>query len=258
MPDILGKVPWAVRLVVTTIALTGVSLTHGAGAQSLVIVFRDKPPYSYIENGVQKGFLLERMRRVLKLARIDAQFSDMPPKRIFSEIEANKQRICSFGWYKIPERESYAQFSQPLHQDRPHLLLAGEKSAPDIRRQKTLRGVMNDSRLTLAAADGVSYGPELDALISAFPGKLDRALIPPLLVAKKIAAGRADFMFIDQEDYDYLIASTPEFRAAGLIPVTFQDTPAGLKRYVLCSRLVDSETMKKIDAAIAAEAAGRH
>lgn len=257
MPDILGIVPWAVRLAVAAIALTGVSLTHGARPEPLIILFRDKPPYSYIESGEQKGFLLDRMRRVLKLARIDAQFSDMPPKRIFSEIEENKQRICSFGWYKIPERERYAHFSQPLHQDRPHLLLAGEKSAPAIRRHLTLSSVMKDSRLRLAAADGVSYGPELDVMISSFPGKIDRALIPPLLVAKKIAAGRADFMFIDQEDYDYLVASTPEFRAAGLVPVSFQDTPPGLKRYVLCSRMVETETMNRIDAAISAEAAGR-
>jgi uncharacterized protein (TIGR02285 family) len=224
-----------------------------ANAESLLMVFRDKPPYSYVENGAAKGFLLERTKRIAGRAGIEFQYREMPPKRIFLEIEKNEQAICSFGWYKITEREKYARFSVPIHQDRPHVVLAGARSADAVRKRATLRELMADRALVLAAADGVSYGSELDAMISAFPGKTDRTLQSPLQVAKKLAAQRADFMFIDQDDFDYLTASNADFRGDGLVRVEYPDMPAGLKRYILCSQQVGENTMRQLNAAIVAE-----
>ena len=226
------------------------ALPASAGAQSLQMVFRDKPPYSFIDNGVAKGFLLERTRRVLNLAGIAAEFLEMPPKRIFFEIEKNEQAICSFGWYKIPERERYARFSAPLHQDKPHVVLAGPRSANAVRKHGTLAALMSDPALTMAGADGVSYGPELDAIISRFAGKVDLSLQSPLQVVKKVAAKRADFMFIDQEDFNYLTESSVDFRNDGMVRIDYPDMPAGLKRYILCSQRVHENTMQKINAAI--------
>lgn len=221
--------------------------------QGLQMVFRDKPPYSYVENSVHKGFLLERTMRIMSRAGIDTKFSEMPPKRIFLEIEKNEQAICSFGWYKLASREKFAHFSAPMHQDRPHTVLAAPSSAVQVRRHKTLNALMADNTLALAGADGVSYGADIDALIAAFPGKVDRTLQSPLQVAKKLAAQRADFMFIDQDDYDYLTTTHADFRGDGLVRVDYPDMPAGLKRYILCSQQTSSATMQKINAAIAAE-----
>lgn len=218
--------------------------------EDLTVVFRDKPPYSYIDNGVQRGFLLERTQKILDHAGVKARFIDMPPKRIFMEIQSNTQSICSFGWYKIPEREKYAKFSQSIHQDRPHIVLAGPRSADDVKKYRSLKALLAAPEFTLAVVDGVSYGPEIDGLIKNFPGQTDRALVAPLQVAKKVAAKRADFMFIDQEDYDYLMTSNPEFKNEGLIRLEYSDLPAGLKRYILCSQRVTDETMAKIDTAI--------
>ena len=224
-----------------------------ARAQSVLMVYRDKPPYSYLENGVAKGFLLERTRRVMQRAGIESQFRELPPKRIFLEIQRDEQAICSFGWYKLAERERYARFSAPLHQDRPHVVLAGPRSVDAVRRHTSLKSLMSDATLIVAGADGVSYGAELDVMIAKFAGKRDFTLQSPLQVAKKIAAQRADFMFIDQEDYDYLTASNADFRSDALVRIDYADMPAGLKRHILCSQRVGQETMRKINAAIAAE-----
>lgn len=231
-------------------SVLALALPLGASAQSLLMAFRDKPPYSFMDNGVAKGFLLERTRRVLSAAGVEAQFREMPPKRLFFEIEKNEQAICSFGWYKIPERERYARFSIPLHQDKPHVVLVGPRSVGTVQKNATLRELMSDSALVMAGADGVSYGPELDRMISKFAGKVDLSLQSPLQVVKKIAAQRADFMFIDQEDYNYLTESSADFRNDGLLRIDYPDMPAGLKRYILCSQRVSDDTMQKINAAI--------
>lgn len=231
-------------------SVLALALPLGASAQSLLMAFRDKPPYSFMDNGVAKGFLLERTRRVLSAAGVEAQFREMPPKRLFFEIEKNEQAICSFGWYKIPEREKFARFSVPLHQDKPHVVLVGPGSGGAVRKHGTLKELMADPALVMAVADGVSYGPELDQLILKFAGKVDLSLQSPLHVAKKVAARRADFMFIDQEDYGYLTESSADFRNDGLVRIDYSDMPAGLKRYILCSQRVSDDTMQKINAAI--------
>ena len=53
---------------------------------------------------------------------------------------------------------------------------------------------MADPALVPAVADGVSYGPELDLMISTFAGQVDCALVTPAQVAKKsrFQAGRPD------------------------------------------------------------------
>lgn len=221
-----------------------------AGGETLTMVFRDKPPYSYVENGIQRGFLLERTKRILDRAGVKAQFIDLPPKRIFLEIQNNTEAICSFGWYKIPEREKYAKFSPPIHQDRPHVVLASAHAAAEIRKHRSLKTLMADADLTLAVVDGVSYGPELDEMIRHFAGTLDRSLISPIQVAKKLALNRADFMFIDQEDLEYLMSSNPELSKAGLVRLEYPDLPPGLKRYILCSQQVSDQTMARIGQAI--------
>lgn len=244
------------RLITVVASVLGVmaAVPLTVHAESLLFVFRDKPPYSYLENGVQKGFLLERTRKILARAKIDTKFVMLPPKRIFQDIQANAEPVCSFGWYKIPEREKYARFSIPMHQDKPQVVLASPNSAQTLRRHKTLKSLMTDASLIIATADGVSYGPEIDAMIAVFPGKVDKALVSPLQVAKKLASNRADLMFIDQADYDYMMETSPEFRSAGMVRITYPDLPAGLKRYILCSQKVSAEVITRINAAIAAEA----
>jgi uncharacterized protein (TIGR02285 family) len=215
------------------------------------MVFRDKPPYSYLHNGAPTGFLFEKTKKILDLAGVSAEFSVMPPKRIFLEIQNDAQPVCSFGWYKIPEREKFARFSQPIHQDRPHVILAGPRSFDAVSRHKSLRGLLGDASLSLAVVDGVSYGPEIDAMIARFPGRVDRSLVSPLQVAGMVSMKRADFMFIDQDDLDHLLANNSEFKAIGLQRIDHPDAPQGLKRYILCSQRVTEGTMARIDQAIA-------
>lgn len=224
------------------------SLSHAE--EPLRMVFRSKPPYSYIEDGVQKGFLLEKTEQILKAGGVKARFSELPLRRIFQDIQLNQERICSFGWYKNPEREAYARFSLAMHQDRPHLVLTHQKSAEKIKRLKTLKDLMGAADLTLTMVDSVSYGPEIDAMIAAFPGSIDKAPLSPQKVAEKLAAERADFMFMDRDDYEFFKATTPTFPHDALIVVSVPDAPAGLQRYILCSKKVSPDTMNQINTGI--------
>jgi polar amino acid transport system substrate-binding protein len=238
---------------VSWVMMVALFLSSSAMADSLLMAYINKPPYSYSDNGVGKGFLIERVSRIMSRAGMDVRYQEMSAKRVLLEIQKNAQAICSSGWYRNAEREAYARYSVFIHEDRPHLLLAGPRSLDSVRRHGSLKSLMSDKTMVLVTSEGFSYGPEFDLMIASFPGKVDSTLQPPLQLAKKIAAQRADFMFIDHEDFDYLSRSSPDFVADGLVRIKYPDMPPGLKRYIICSQKVGDDVMRQINAAIAAE-----
>ncbi|WP_374349265.1 substrate-binding periplasmic protein [Chitinimonas sp.] len=215
----------------------------------ITIEYRDKPPYSYTEQGRPAGFLLTRMAAVFLRANVPVAFEEIPVRRITADLQANNRPICSPGWYKLPEREAYARFSLPIHQDPPHVVLAAPHAVVQIRAHKTLASLFADPNLTLGVVDGVSYGPELDARIAALPRPAMRASVSPLQLVKLIANRRADYMLIDQDDLSVLEQSSPPGNM-GIVRFDFPDPPQGLKRYLMCSKQVDAATMERLNAAI--------
>jgi polar amino acid transport system substrate-binding protein len=221
-----------------------------AGEPDIVVLYRDKPPYFYTQDGRPKGFLLERTMEVFKRAGLRAKFEEAPVKRITMLIQSSPTPVCSPGWYKLPEREEYARFSQEIHEDKPHLVMVGSHAVDKVRAATSLRQVLANPQLKVGKVSGVSYGAELDAMMAGAAQVPMDSTVSPLGMANMIKAGRADYMFIDEEDYKYLNVHG-DVDAQGVVPVRFGDMPAGLKRYIMCSKSVSPKTMARLDRAIA-------
>lgn len=218
-------------------------------AQTVLIEYRDKPPYTYTEQGQPRGFLLDRTAEIFRQAKVPATFQEIPAKRLMADLQANRQLVCSPGWYKLPEREAFARFTLAMHQDKPQVVLAGNHALTAVRAHKSLQALLSDTKLSMGTVDGVSYGPELDRMIAAMPRPAMRTTVAPLQLAKMVAARRADYMLIDQEDLGYL-DQRREVTKAGLVRVDFADAPQGLKRYLMCSQQLDDATMERLNSAI--------
>lgn len=231
------------------VALLCTLLAGGVCAQTILVQYRDKPPYSHTENGQPTGFLLKRTMDIFRVAQIEASYVETPARRITQDIQADQQPICSPSWYKLPEREKFARFSLPIHQDKPHVILAHGQAAKAIRARRKLVDLFADTSLSLGVLDGVSYGPELDRAIAALPRPPIRAVLTPLQLAKMVAAQRADYMLIDQEDLSWLRQSS-EFSGLDLQRIDFADMPPGLLRYLMCSRQVEPKQMERLNQAI--------
>lgn len=219
-------------------------------AQALTLLYRDKPPYSYTENRQAQGLLIEQSRAVFGAAGIEFLPEEAPLKRIQLELQANERPLCSPGWYRLPEREAYARFSLPMSQDVPHLVLIGPRSAQAVRAHRSLASLLADTRLRMAVVDGISYGSELDALIRKQTPAPLRATLTPVQLTRMVAAGRADYMFMDREDYLWLTRHGEVSRK--LESLKFPDMPAGLQRHLMCSKKTPDATMQAIDTAIRA------
>ncbi|MFZ6816312.1 hypothetical protein ACO0K3_17705 [Undibacterium sp. Rencai35W] len=233
-----------------TLILTAlISIPVITNAESLTIAWRIKPPHQYIENGVEKGILLDRARQVFADAKIVVRFSEEPAKRIWNNFTIGTQNYCSFGWYKIPEREALVQFSNVFHTDPPHTLLVSQVAAAQVTAHKTLGSLLSDSSLTLGVVEGVSYGEAIDSLIKTSQNNQVRSSAAPMIMARMVGANRASFMFIDREDWEYLHDKEDSMRET--LQIDLKGMPPGLNRYIVCSKDVSAETMRKINLSLA-------
>lgn len=230
------------------IVLFALSTAVQAWAAPLTVAWRDKAPYHYMENGVAQGFLLDRARRIFDVAGIPARFVEEPAKRIWANFAGGATAYCSIGWYKLPEREAVAQYSEPFHTDPPHTILVAPGALQQVRAHRTLASLLTDTSLILGVVDGVSYGPELDNMIKNTRNQVERKTVSPALMTRSVAANRVSFMFIDRDDYEYLRERDDGMR--GAVQVDFPDLPPGLNRYIVCSKDVPRETMAALNKAI--------
>lgn len=250
-----NPVGWAVAAVLlvggTASAAPGGAASAAPGAAAEVrLLFHDKPPFSWLDHDQPRGLLYERTRKVFDIAGIRTSYEMLPPMRIFAEIKADLAPVCSFGWYEVPALAAIGRFSRPIHKDRPVVALARGPVAERLREAGTLERVVADTKLTLAAIDGVSHGPELDALVDRLGGRVDRALVSTPQIVQKVAAGRVDFMLIDPDELSYLRTVDRDGQIAALHAVAFADAPTGARRHILCSRRVSAAQMERLDAVI--------
>ena len=214
----------------------------------ITVAWRIKPPHQYIANGVAKGILLERAKLIFSQAKINTRFVEEPAKRIWNNFAAGTKNYCSFGWYRIPERESIAQFSGVFHSDPPHTILVTPTALKLVAAHPSLSALLADSSLTLGIVDSVSYGPELDTMIKNAKTRIERSTTLPMNMARMIAANRASFMFIDRADWEYLKDSDEYLRQTHQIDLP--GMPPGQDRYIVCSKDIKSEQMQRINGVI--------
>lgn len=219
-------------------------------AQTVTVAWRDKPPYHYSENGVDKGVMLERVKRVFAVAKVDAHFVKEPSKRIWATLQGGAQNYCSFGWYLLEERRAYALYSVPIHVDRPHLILTSPEAAHQVAEHPSLAALLADGQLRLGVIDGVSYGAPIDALIRRSSNTVIKRTVETAVMVRMLQAGRFDFIFVDQDDWEFAQAHDDALR--GSIALDFPDIPPGLQRYIVCSKDVGLGVMARLNRAIEA------
>lgn len=216
--------------------------------QPITVAWRDKAPYHYNDNGIAQGFLLLRAKQIFAQAQVPAVFVETPAKRIWHGFEHGKHGFCSIGWYRLPERERLAQFTRAFHVDPPQILLVGPKALPAIAAYTKVTALLADPSISLGVVDGVSYGPALDQLITHSANRVERLTVSPANLMRMVAANRVNYMFADAADWQYLRG-----HEAGLESLTeyhFDDLPAGLERFIVCSKDVSSAIMVKLNRAI--------
>jgi uncharacterized protein (TIGR02285 family) len=237
-------------LAFAVLAATAPSPPPSAPAPPITVAWRDRPPYHYTDNGVDKGVLLERAKQAFADAGLATRFVKMPSKRIWANFVSHTPNFCTIGWYRLPERELLGQFSVPILADPPQVVLVAPTARAAVDRHATLASLLADPTLSIGMVDGVSYGPQLDARIRAGANQVVVRTVDAVSMMRMVAAGRFSFTISDVDDWRYAREHDAARQAA--LRRDFPDMPPGLKRYVMCSKDVAAASMAGLNRAIEA------
>jgi polar amino acid transport system substrate-binding protein len=225
------------------------SATFAQSAQPLRIQYYERKPFHYtLENGNVVGLTATPTEQAFKKIGVTIRWELVPVNRILNNLKRNDEPLCTPGWYKKPEREEYAQFSAPIYRDKPLVGLARAGFA--VKEGITAKELFASPSTNLLVKQNFSQGAYMDALIATMPPRQVIAVVEeiPNLV-KMIDAKRADLIITTQEEValyvDQAELSMKDFRV-----LVFPDVPAVEMRYILCSKQMPAETMRKLNKAI--------
>lgn len=220
-----------------------------SGAESLPVTYPEKPPYYYTESGVARGELIELAQRIFATAGLPVRFTSRPAPRALSEVAETNVAICSLGWFKNPDRERFARFSQPIFRDLPMQVLIRTDRAGDFSRFSSLEKLLAAPDLKIGVVAGFSYGVRQDEQLRRAGERVAAKVNRVEQLFEMVRFGRVDLALVNEMEYSYFTRQSPS-SPPGLQILAFPDVPSGNLRHLMCSRAVPPATMERIDAAI--------
>ncbi|XOB63235.1 hypothetical protein ACMC56_05355 [Campylobacterota bacterium DY0563] len=210
---------------------------------SLIIVYEERIPYVKNDSNSITGLVATPAIQALKYSGIKYQLKEKPSKRHLYEIKANINKICAVGWFKNIQREEFAKFSYPLYQDKP-LGIISRNENKNILKNISIDDLLKNKNLSLLTKASYSYGKFLDEKIKKYKTKNKIVYTDNKKMISMIAAKRADYLFISEEEAkilldDELSKNLKFFRVSNI--------PKGNKRYLICSKSVKDNTLKRIN-----------
>jgi ABC-type amino acid transport substrate-binding protein len=96
---------------------------------------------------------------------------------------------------------------------------------------------------------GFNYGALLEKYFKKFCPKIERFTTSPDNLMKMVALHRIDYTFFSKENIEKFFKNYPQF-AKKLKIVFIKEISEGIKRYIMCSKDVNDEIIRKIDNSI--------
>jgi len=231
--------------------LLGVQLFgHAMADESIPVYFEERPPYASTgTDGSVQGLTATPTEKAFTKAGIAFHWKEMPFKRQMAEFAQNDKKACGIGWFKKPEREAFARYTLPVYQDAPTVVVSHSDLFKDKPFQ-SLPELFADSRYKLLVKDGFSYGKYFDGLIDSLsPAMKSTSTGSHEDMLRMVSSKRADYFLEGKEEATYNIQQLGD-GASNLKLTSFDDFPAGNKRYIACSHQVSQQTIDRLNSAL--------
>jgi len=214
------------------------------------LYYYDRAPYAITDvQGEVSGLCATPAANAFKQAGIPFQWKKMPFKRQLVTIKYNKKKACGIGWFKNPEREAFARFTDAIYQDKPAITIS-KKGNRALKRHQDLKTLLKDKQVKLLVKDGFSYGTYIDGLIKSYdPEVVVVATSTNIQMLQMILAGRADYYFTSEEEAEHIIVNAG-YEVSQFQLQHYSDMPAGNRRYITCSQQVSPEMIDLLNLAL--------
>lgn len=221
-------------------------------AGTLDIYYFEYPPYYHqLENGQASGIIVDLARKILASAQVEAKFHFVPAKRILFEIQSDRP-AASLGWFKTSERQQFANFSLPIYANRPAEVFLLRENELKFRPYDSLEGLLQSGQFFLGRVQGFSEGPRVDAMLAKYEHKTVQVAADTVRLLKMLESRRFDFMLLPPEEVDILLQAAQTSRDKFTLRA-MNDIPQGNLRYIMYSKAVGQDLIRRIDQAILTE-----
>lgn len=159
------------KIIVSTIFWLIITISSSF-ADEIVWMTADWPPYQYKEKGEFKGYGVELIRLIQsELPQHSYRFSQSNYARIVHKFQ-RKDNVCAFGFLKTPEREKFAYYSIWDMITLPALIhmRTDTFNALGSPQRLSIRALIREKNGILGIQKGVSWGPEIDKILTEFKG----------------------------------------------------------------------------------------
>ncbi len=218
-------------------------------ADKLQITYIEHPPYYYTKDNTAHGYLYRKVEQICKDAKIEATFFSLPVKRAIRKVKLANKQNCSIGWFKTHKREKFANFSLPIYQNRPLVVIKKKKNIHKFKKYHLLKDIFLDKTLTTIMIDGFSYGSIVDKIIKenhpivyTFTGNQKQLI-------KMLAKDRMTYFLVAPEEI-FTLLKTNGLNPNDFVSFKLDDIPIGNKRYLMCSKNTPQATMNKLNNSI--------
>lgn len=219
----------------------------GARAESapLSLTYVERAPFMHRDaDGVVRGSTATPSLQAFEKAGIAYTFKEASPARALTEVRQNKSRVCSIGWYKTQERESFAKFSKPVSQDTPMVGFANSNFRPP--KGVTVDALLADTTTTVLVKNTIVYGPFLEQKFESMKATRVPSSAEYAQLVRLIQVGRSSLTFLPYEEVAYYI-NDAGLKAIDFNIIHFKEMPPGERRHIMCSMSVDDKTIARLN-----------
>jgi len=215
--------------------------------QSILLFYEQRPPYvAASKDGTVKGLTATPSANAFRSAKLPFKWKVMPFKRQLAVFKENKIKACGIGWFKKPEREAFTNFTKPVYQDEPTVIVSKQEMFAD-NQFSSLAQIFADSRFKLLVKDSFSYGVYFDDLIHRYKPAMEiTTTATQEQMITMILTDRADYFLSGKEETEYML-KTLNIAAERLKLTSFLDFPKGNKRYIACTKKVSPLIIERLN-----------
>lgn len=189
------------------------SVFAGQSSQSLLFLVADNPPYLRLAFGELHGRLGARLNTIFHALPTPVHYEAVPVRRALRTLLQNEEYACSIGLHKA-EGEDLVQFTQELYPSKPLVLMTTAEKADKFLGYESFIDVFVSGDFVMSRSVSISYGPELDALVRAYPTKSIMATGGLEEQLNLVERDRSDYVLVTKEEFDYLASAGRQARRA--------------------------------------------
>ncbi|MGB0681552.1 MAG: substrate-binding periplasmic protein [Magnetovibrionaceae bacterium] len=229
-------------------SLVAQEASDASAPQPLEILVHQRSPYYERVGSGFGGLVAEPMQAALEASGIAYRWREVPANRQLNLVRAAPAPLCAAGWFKKPDRELFATFSEPVYVDQP-LVAVTRSDNRDVLSHTRAEDLFEDRSVRLGVKLGYSYGPVVDAMLKAAGTLTITTSQDNVGMVRMMLGRRFDYLLASYEEAPLLIESVGA-AAEDLVEVRLDGLPEGNARYLMCSKATPAPVIEAFNQAL--------